>query len=174
MYQREALKAYGQTPPEVQESFRLAVERFERVFREVPKDQPWRAEGWNALQIQGHLIKTHELGALLVKVLESEKPHHRLLHLVAAAQQRSKAPRTISKLLAPKIVQLEASETELASRWSRTNQKFLSQLDQAHLTGKRTFPHLYIGELTALEWAQFMPYHLDHHLPQLEALQVAP
>lgn len=171
MYQREALIHYGQTPAQIRESFVQAIQTFDSVFGGVPKTIPWREEGWTALQIQGHLIKTHELGALIVKVLESNQPHHRLLHLIAAAQQRMSTPKVITRLRAPKLVQMEASESELARRWTDTNQKFLRQLEQSTLTGQRTFPHLYIGELTALEWAQFMPYHLHHHLPQLLALQ---
>ncbi|GEM47481.1 DinB family protein [Deinococcus cellulosilyticus] len=171
MYQREALRDYGQTPAQIKDSFLRAVEGFDQVFSEVPRNKPWREDGWTALQIQGHLIKTHELGALILRVLESNQPHHRLLHVVAAVQQRMSAPRTITRLRAPKLVQLQASESELAARWTSTNQMFLKQLETSSLNGPRTFPHLYIGELTALEWAQFMPYHLHHHLPQLLALQ---
>ena len=164
--QRQLLRAFGQTPADVQSRLERELDAFERVVEAVQPHWNTTLPGreWTAAQESDHIIRVNAGTAKIAALLLSDKP----------LRPGDQTPGTLldGKRQAPAGLQPGPDQAwaDLSDAHAQTRAALLQAAAHAPETSERTFFHPFMGELTALDWLRMAAFHVRHHRKQLEKL----
>ncbi|THF70104.1 DinB family protein [Deinococcus sp. Arct2-2] len=164
--QRQMLRAFGQTPADVQARLERELDAFERAVAAV---QPhWHTtlpqRAWTAAQESDHIIRVNAGTARIAALLLSDKP--------LRPTDQTPGVMVDGKRKAPAGLEPGPDQAwdALSGAHAQTRAALLQAAAHAPETSDRTYFHPYMGELTALEWLKMATLHMRHHRKQLERL----
>lgn len=159
------LRAFGASPADVRSRLERELDAFEAAV--ARSGGRWHDalpnRTWTAAQEAEHVILVNESTARIVALLNSDKAL-RPVPIVPGevVEGRRQAPAAVQP--GPGQAWVELEERHAASRAA-----LLGHVERATDDPERRFFHVFLGDLTALDWLRMAAYHVRHHRRQLEA-----
>jgi hypothetical protein len=123
-------------------------------------------EEWSAAQIAEHIALAEQSAAKVIRFLRNASDRPLPSRPVEEGKRREDG-----RAIAPQMVTPggELSRAEVLAALDDARDMLVHQTSESRavIDAGSTFPHPFLGQLTALGWLQMMAWHEPHHIQQL-------
>ena len=159
------LARFGSSPDELASRLAQELHAFESAAQRAQHcwGERLAARDWTFAQECEHVVLVNEMSAKIARLLLSDRPLRPAPPIAGEViDGRRQAP--TGTLPGPGL-----PWSELALRHESSGEALLSQTRGAHEVPERTFPHPFLGPLSALDWIRMACAHTRHHRRQIES-----